>query len=80
MLFWFASRSRSRSRSRAMSRVIPVGCIVVTYIPQNGSTELFHGSVFDVDSTGRQVKSRAVVKASRLEPTSTHVEAEYRGE
>jgi hypothetical protein len=48
-----------------MSRVIPVG-----------STELFHGSVFNADSTGRRVESRAVVITSRCESTSTHVEVE----
>jgi hypothetical protein len=46
-----------------MSRVIPVG-----------STELFHGSVFDADSAGRRVKSGAVVITSRRESTPTHVE------
>jgi hypothetical protein len=45
-------------------------------VPQNCSTELFHGSVFDADLTGRRVESGVVVLTSRRELTSTHVKVE----
>jgi hypothetical protein len=61
-----------------MSRVIPVGFTELFHrtVPQNCSTELFHGFLFDADSTRCRVESRAVVITSKRESTLTHVEVE----
>jgi hypothetical protein len=78
MLLWFASRSR------AMSRVISVGCIIVTYMILNlHPTERFHRTVpwiCILMSIRLDAESRAVAKASGLESTLTHAEVKYRGE